>query len=98
MVLGCSLLKTGRRGEQRAAPAGTLDPAADGTGSALACRPMKLMAIVVAVAALILAGCGGSGGGDHETTAAVSTHRSTTTAEDSTVSGKLPAGSVGPVD
>lgn len=59
---------------------------------------MKLMAIVVAVAALILAGCGGSGGGDHETTAAVSTRGSPTTAEDSTVSGKLPAGSVGPVD
>src|SRR3954447_19831070 len=59
---------------------------------------MSLMAIVVAVARLILAGGGGSGGGDHETTAAVSTHRSTTTAEDSTVSGKLPAGSVGPVD
>lgn len=58
---------------------------------------MKLMAIVVAVAALTFAGCGGSGGGDHETTAAA-TQGSTTTATDSKVSGKLPAGSVGPVD
>src|SRR4029077_4202293 len=31
MVLGCGLLKTGRRGEQRAAPAGTLNPAPAGT-------------------------------------------------------------------
>jgi hypothetical protein len=59
---------------------------------------MKLMAIVVAVAALTLAGCGGSGGGDRETTAPVSTHSSSTTATDSKVTGKLPAGSVGPVD
>ena len=58
---------------------------------------MKLM-IVVAVAALTLAGCGGSGGGDGGTTVAVSTHASTTTATDSKVTGKLPAGSVGPVD
>ena len=59
---------------------------------------MKLMAIAVGVAALTLAGCGGSGGADHETTAAVSTHGSTTTATDSKVTGKLPPGSVGPVD
>ncbi len=59
---------------------------------------MKLMAIVLAVAALTLAGCGGSGGEDHQTTAAVSTRGSTTTAEGSKVTGKLPPGSVGPVD
>jgi hypothetical protein len=49
---------------------GSLNLGADGTGSALACRAMKLGAMVMAVAALGFAGCGGSAAGDRMTTAA----------------------------
>jgi len=59
---------------------------------------MKLGAIAIAAAALSLAGCGGSNGQDDATRASTATGTTTITAGGKTITGKLPAGAVGPVD
>jgi hypothetical protein len=60
---------------------------------------MKLGAIAAAVTALALAGCGGSGGGTATTETTMSTTSTSRTAVGGgSVTGKLPAGAVGPVD
>src|SRR4051812_43230796 len=58
---------------------------------------MKLGAIAIIAAGLALGGCGGSGGSDTGTTTATGAS-ATTGAKRAKVTGKLPAGAVGPVD
>jgi hypothetical protein len=59
---------------------------------------MKTAAIAIVAAALVLGGCGGSGDKDQRTVAATESSPSPTAAGGANVTGKLPPGSVGPVD